>query len=103
LKIKYSNNKLKKILEDPRIAKKFYPKEFNGIQNRMTELRAVSKLSLISCEPPPRRHKLKGRYSGHWAVSISKNKRLIFKPVNEELIDPEDITEIIIVDITDYH
>jgi plasmid maintenance system killer protein len=103
LKIKYSSNKLKKILENPRMIKKYYPNEFNNIQIRMTELHAASRLSLISHKPPPRRHKLTGIYDGHWAVAVSKNLRIVFRPIDEKLSDPEDITEIIIVDIIDYH
>ena len=39
-------------------------------------------------------HKLKGSLSGHWAVSVSGNWRLVFKLIDGDALD---------VDYNDYH
>lgn len=103
MKIHYSSKKLEKILSDSRLIQRHHSKMYQGIVNRLTELNAVSNLSLITCNPPPRKHKLSGDYQGCWSVDISKNFRLIFSSFDTELTDEVEITEIIIQDIKDYH
>lgn len=104
MKIEYKNNRLKKILSDPRLIQKHYGQLSKNIMNRLTELRSVRNLSLISKLPPPRRHLLTGEYEKCWAVDVSKNYRLIFKPVESQINFFEDkIDKIIIIDILDYH
>ena len=104
MKITYKNRRLKKILENERLIKKHYSKLCNKILIRMTELEAVRDLSLISHEPPPRKHRLKGQYLSCYAVDLSGNWRLVFRPIDAQLGNSENkITEIIIVEIIDYH
>lgn len=103
MEIHYGSNKIRKLLNDKRLLKKYFAKEFEAITMRLKEFEAVSNLSRISHLPPPRRHKLSGNYSGCFAVDISKNKRIIFKPLKEEWIELVDITAIVIIDIKDYH
>lgn len=101
--IHFDSNRIKKLLTNERLLKKYHGKEFNNIVNRLKELEAASNLSHIPHLPPPRRHKLSGDYSGCFAVDVSKNKRLIFKSFNQQWIELTDITAIIIIDIKDYH
>lgn len=106
MKIHFGNNKLEKILSNPRLIKKYYPREFNDVIIRLKELTTVDNLSLISHRPPPRRHKLKGEYRNCWAVDISMKKRIIFKPKPQNIIklkEIKEIKEIEIIKIADYH
>lgn len=103
MEIYFKSKKLKKILTDARLIKKYYPKEFQNIINRLAELNAVKNLSFISHLPPPRRHKLKGNYNNCFAVDVSANRRLIFASFDENKTNLEDIDSIMIIGITDYH
>lgn len=67
-------------------------------------------LAEISHLPPPRCHELEGQRAGQFAVDIDKNYRLIFTPDHDPVprkddggIDLAQVTEITILEITDYH
>lgn len=105
MKIHYSSKRLKRILEDEILIKRNYgAKDGASICNRLSELRAANSLNEIPATPPPRRHKLQGNKDGCWAVSYSKNNRIIFKPQGEFDIERlETIKEIEIINLEDYH
>lgn len=102
--IHYASNKDKQIFNNERLIKKYYSNDFKHIINRFSELRAANNLSEISELPPPRRHKLSGNYSDCWSISCSKNDRLIIQPFgNFNINDISSITEIKVLEFTDYH
>ena len=70
--ISYSSNRLKKILSDPRLIKKYYSNNYKKINNRLSEMKAVNNLSEIPECPPPRRHKLYGNYKDCWELIVQK-------------------------------
>ncbi|NWH09739.1 type II toxin-antitoxin system RelE/ParE family toxin [Acholeplasma laidlawii] len=92
-----------KILTNDRLIKKYYAPLYSNLISRLTELRAVRNLSLISHNPPPRKHKLTGKYEGCWSIDLSRNYRLIFTVPDESKLDENDIDEILILDIVDTH
>lgn len=102
--IEYANNAMKKTLEDPRLIAKKHGDIARTLTRRMSDLRVATSLSEITHLPPPRRHKLTGSYEGCWGIDVSRNKRLIVRPIGD--FDPEDLTTITTIrveDITDYH
>ena len=101
--INFNTNKLAKILTNDRLIKKYYAPFYSNLISRLTELRAVRNLSLISHNPPPRKHKLTGKYEGCWSIDLSRNYRLIFTVPDESKLDENDINEILILDIVDTH
>lgn len=101
--INFNTNKLAKILTNDRLIKKYYAPFYSNLISRLTELRAVRNLSLISHNPPPRKHKLTGKYEGCWSIDLSRNYRLIFTVPDESKLDENDIDEILILDIVDTH
>ena len=103
MKIQFRSKKLEKILTDDRLMKKHFSSIYSGLRNRLTELKAVRNLSLISHNPPPRKHKLSGTYEGYWSVDVSRNYRLLFTVPNKDIISEDQINEIIIEEITDTH
>ncbi|SFM28520.1 proteic killer suppression protein [Gracilibacillus orientalis] len=104
MNILYSSRKLEKILNNPRLIKKQYNKLYDKLSIRLSELRAANSLEDISCDPPPRRHKLKGTFSDCWGINVSKNYRIIIQPHGEyNENDLKTINEILIKDIEDYH
>lgn len=64
-------------------------------------LKTVDNLGQIPNVPPTERHKLTGDYDGCWAISISKNWRLLLRPLIGT--EPNEITELEIFEIGDYH
>ena len=95
--INFNTNKLAKILTNDRLIKKYYAPFYSNLISRLTELRAVRNLSLISHNPPPRKHKLTGKYEGCWSIDLSRNYRLIFTVPDESKLDENDIDEILIL------
>lgn len=96
--IHYGSNKLKKALSSDKAIAINYGRLAVAIKERLSEFDVASDLGEISINPPPLRHKLEG--GNRWAVSVSKNYRLVFEG---EGSDPSQITSITIVDICDYH
>lgn len=104
MKLQYKSKKMEKILTDQRLMRRMYNPLHKNIGNRLSELRAANHLGEIPTCPPPKRHKLSGGLDGHWGINISKNYRIIIKPVGK--FDPNElstIVEIEIVSIEDYH
>ncbi|MFM2566595.1 type II toxin-antitoxin system RelE/ParE family toxin [Bacillus sp. GX] len=104
MEISYATTKLEKILTNERMIKKQYTAFYKKIINRMSEIRAANNLDEIPHVPPPRRHKLEGNYSDCWGVDISKNFRIVLKPIGDwDESDLTTINKITILSIGDYH
>ena len=104
MEIEYANNAMKKTLEDPRLIVKKHGDIAKTLTYRMSDLHVTKNLSEITHLPPPRRHKLTGDFEGCWSVDVSKNKRLILRPIGD--FEPEDLTSITTIrieNIVDYH
>lgn len=104
MNIKYSDSRMERILTSRRLIGKKYGHIQPSLENRLSELRAARYLADITCEPPPRRHKLTGDYDGCWSVSVSKNWRIVLQPIGDfDLNDLTTITAMKIISIEDYH
>jgi len=104
MKIHYSSPKLEKILTDIRLLKKFYSNDYIKIGNRLSELRVANNLKDIPEVPPPRRHKLNGKYINCWGIDYSKNDRIVIQAIGKyDIKDLKSITEILIIELVDYH
>lgn len=102
--IEYANNAMRKTLEDSRLIIKKHGDIAKVLIRRMSDLRVAASLNEITHLPPPRRHKLTGNLDGCWGIDVSKNKRLVIRPIGD--FDPEDLTTITTIrieDIVDYH
>lgn len=97
------DNKIKKKMSDVSSIKWFYGKLSNKIIIRISLLSASNCLGEIPNLPPTRRHKLIGNYKNCWGIEIEKNWRIIIRPLDENILNPDEIKEIIILDIVDYH
>jgi len=104
MKLNYSSTKQEKILTDLRLLKKYYGNDQIKISNRLSELRAANNLNEIPEVPPPRRHKLSGQYRECWGIDYSRNDRIIIQPTGEyDINDLTSITEVLIINLEDYH
>lgn len=110
MNITFKTNKLEKSLSRPGEIKKVYGIMSKRIAQRMDQLQAAPNLASILSFPFLECHPLSGKRQGEWAISISGNFRLIFElehdpiPIKGDLtMDPTLITDIKILEITDYH
>lgn len=110
MNITFKNRKLQKILTDPGEIKKAYGSMARRVSQRMDQLQAAPNLATIQSLPAMECHILTGDRKGEWAVSISGNYRLIFEidqdpiPTKDDgSIDSIRITDIRILETTDYH
>lgn len=102
--IHYSSRGDEKIFNSERLIKKYYTKDFSGITNRLSELRAANSLNDIPTIPPPLRHKLHGNYADCWGIRYSPNDRFVVRPYGTyDINDLTSINEITIVSTEDYH
>ncbi|HIW75927.1 MULTISPECIES: type II toxin-antitoxin system RelE/ParE family toxin [Gordonibacter] len=104
MEIKYADKSMMKILEDDRIIRKKRGDIAEKLIRRMSDLRVADNLSQITHLPSPRRHKLTGNWEGCWGIDVSKNQRLIVRPIGN--FDPDDLTTITTIrieSIEDYH
>ena len=110
MNISFATTKLERQLTSEREMQKAYGHVIGALKLRISELWAVARLADVPHSPPPRRHQLTGDWAGHFAVSLTKNYRLIFKPDHDPVptlpdggFDLNAITAVMIVKIEDYH
>ena len=77
----FKNNKLKKILSDPREIQKAFGNMAKKVSQRMEQLKAAPTLSDMVNYQAARCHQLKGERKDEWAIDISVNHRMILKSI----------------------
>src|SRR4030042_3847401 len=90
MKISYKSNKLEKRLTEAKEIQKAFGTMAKKVNQRMMELRAASNLEVMKTIPAANCHELKGDRQGEFAVDISGNFRLIFKPDHSPVPRKED-------------
>lgn len=104
MEIDYASNSMKKVLEDQRLILKKHGNISKKLIHRLSDLRVARNLAEISHQPPPRRHKLTGNWEGCWGIDLSRNMRLIIRPIGDfKAEDLSTVTAIRIEAISDYH
>jgi len=111
MKIYFRKKKLQKACSSERASIRMWGREnAKKLHQRLRELEAADNLSVIYCLPAARCHQLKGNRTGQFAVNLKHPFRLIFEPRHDPVplkddggIDLTQITEIIIVEVEDYH
>jgi proteic killer suppression protein len=107
----FKDKKLMRSFDDERECLKQYGKDNSRkIQTRYAELLAADNLEVIPHVPPARLHELSGNRRGQFSVTIKEPFRIIFVPANNPIplttdggIDKRKITEILIIEVVDYH
>lgn len=110
MEISFNSRKLHKACSQQAAMQKAYGQLATKLRQRLMELYAATTLAEISHLPPPRCHELEGQRAGQFAVDLDGNNRLIFAPDHDPVprkddggIDLAQVTEITILEITDYH
>lgn len=111
MNIVFKNAKLEKVFNSEVELRRNYGND-NGqtIMRRMSVLSAAQSLADIPALPPERRHELTGSRKGEFAIDLKHPFRLVIKPNHNPLprkedggIDLKKVTDIIILDVEDYH
>ena len=108
MKIEFKSKSLKKVCINKKKARKKYGKKVaKKLFQRIYELQAFENLKEVPHTPPFRKHKLRGKYSGCFAIDLSGNYRLVFKPAcnfrQKEELNLKDVDKIIVWEVIDYH
>lgn len=81
-----------------------------AIMTRLAVLRAARNLALVPTSRPERAHRLRGDRNNQYAVDLIHPYRLVFELDHAPLpraedggINAEQVTAIVIVEVTDYH
>jgi toxin HigB-1 len=109
--IDFGTRRMEKIFNSSEeLVKKYGARMAEDIQNKLTFLEAVPNLEGVPEAPPFRRHPLKGKERGKFAIDLVHPFRLIFEPNHDPVpmmesggIDLKRITAITILAVKDYH
>lgn len=106
MEIHFARQRMRRVFESRRDLERTYGQLAPRIEQRVTEMIAVSNLRDLQLLPGTGCHKLTGDRKGQWAVSLSGNQRMIFEPIDPPAGDDPDwseVTAVRIIEITDYH
>jgi proteic killer suppression protein len=110
MNITYKSRRLEKSLTDAKEMAKTYGIRAKKVNQRVHELRAAENLAVMKTIPAANCHPLHEDREGQFAVDVSANWRLVFGPNHDPLpkkedgsVDCENVTEIRILEVTDYH
>ena len=110
MEIEYSSNKLKKQLSNATEIKKAFGVNAKRVAARMDDIRSSPNLAVLMQLPAANCHPLIANKRGQWALDISANHRMIFEIANDpipvkddESVDTIRVTDIRIIETTDYH
>jgi proteic killer suppression protein len=110
MRILFASRKLKRQFSDEAALVKAFGERARGLMKRIDVLKAAKTLDDVPTTPPHRRHALSGKWAGHYAVDVTGNWRLIFRPASQggpggkaSPDDPAAVTAIEIVAVVDYH
>ena len=108
MELTYKTKKLRNLCENSKFNKelvKGYGMDVaKKLPQRIKELKAFGTLNDVPVFPPFRRHKLKGDKSELYAVNINMQYRLIFKVLNNMLVDDlKKIDKIMIMEVSKHY
>ena len=111
MNITFRTRKLEKDFNSgDRLRRAYGERMAKSIQKRMAVLKTAPALTSVPETSPERRHMLQGKRHGQFAVDLDQPYRLVFRPDHDPLprrddggIDVEEVTNIKIVEVVDYH
>ncbi len=107
----FASKKLTKIFNSHKSLVKHYGEKIaRKIEIRLSVLESSPALKEVPTDSPVRCHELAGKKKGFFAVDVSENYRLVFRPYHDPVPQKEEggielagITKIVICSVEDYH
>jgi len=106
----YKSNRLRKELSSASEIKRNFGANAKRLSSRLDDIASAPTLAILMQMPAANCHPLSGDRRGEWAVDVSANFRLIFEidhailpMVTDGVIDTKAVTNIRILEISDYH
>lgn len=106
MEIEYENIKVKTLFEDFQLMSKKNGKDFTKlVKKRYDQLKAAETFTDYLSTGLGKPYLLKGNKSGLFAITITKNSRLIVKPITKDLSieSLKECKKILIMGAEDYH
>jgi proteic killer suppression protein len=111
MEIRFASSKVAKLCNSQKEMRgKLGPQCAARLQQRLEELRAAATLEDMRALPGARCHELTQDLKGQLAVDLVHPRRLIFEPAHDPAptkadggLDWSKVTEIVILEIVDYH
>src|ERR1700674_1336720 len=108
--LSFATQRLTREFADERAMRRAYGDRANRLKRRLDFLAAAACLDDVPPVPPTRRHELTGDRRGNFAVDVTGNWRLVFRPNHDPVpqtadggIDLKAMTAIEIIAVEDYH
>ena len=105
----YKSEKLRRLCEcvssNKDLVKNYGIEVAKRLPQRIIELKSFNCLNDILTNPPLRRHKLEGKLSGLFAINITSQYRLIFRPIEYDVIvdNLKEIKNIEIMEVSKHY
>lgn len=110
MELDFASRKLQRQMESEKELNKAYGQLAGPIKRRLGVLAKAPTLADVPVVPPERCHLLIGKLAGRYAVDLSGNWRLIFRPDHDPVpekesggVDLTKVTSIVIEGVEDYH
>jgi plasmid maintenance system killer protein len=109
MNIRFKNNRLQKQCSNASEMKRAFGINAVKVSRRLTEMKQADNLKVLMQLPAAECHPLTGDRKGQWAVSISRNFRVLFEldenpiPYDGNEISLSNVRSLRIIDIEDYH
>ncbi len=111
MEIRFASSRMAKLCNSEKEMRgKLGPRCAERLQQRLEELRAAATLGEMRLLPGARCHELTQDRKGQLAVDLVHPRRLVFEPAHDPVptkadggLDWSKVTEIVILEVVDYH
>lgn len=102
MEVRYGDRALEKLCTDEKQMRRHREDIAPRLRLRIAALKTATNIAdLITLDPRGRWHALTADRAGTWAGTLSRNHRLVIRPLGEGLA--VDAVEVAVIEIVDYH
>lgn len=102
--IRFIDDKIRKLCEDEKVAlRKLGDKDTTKLFQRVGEIRAADNLAILRTLRAARCHPLHNDRKGQYAVDLVHPRRLVFLPEYDGTFEERLVTDVVLIEVIDYH